>query len=224
MRRTLALGFLTSLLLTGCGGGSAAPGSYALGYDTKDATRVTQLADASARVVTRRILGMNQKVGPTEVKAAPDKAHLSVPALPQETMDALTAQLKAPFTMSVMVETQDSSDPNVLLNNYGAFTPTALTEKYFDWVVAGDSQVMPGKGSVVIRFTKDGVQKLHDIFKQNQGKTIGIFVRGNLMSKKQIDPSDNQDTILVDGVPSTELAKVFADDVNVGLHVTFDRQ
>jgi preprotein translocase subunit SecD len=219
MRRTLPSVLLSVLVLAGCQ--ASAPGTYLLTYDSAVPARVTELSAASARVVLRRLLGMNQKVTAKDVTLSPDQKHLTVQIKDKQVKNDLTAQLVAPFTMSVMVETADATDPKVLLNKYGAFTPTELTETYFDSVVAGESQTAKGKGAIVIRFTKEGTQKLHEVFQKNQGKTMGVFVRGNLMSKKVIDPTDTQDSILVDGVPSAELAKVFADDVNVGLHVKF---
>jgi hypothetical protein len=112
---------------------------------------------------------------------------------------------------------------DIVSEKFGAFRPTAVTEKDLDWVDALNSD-QGGKGKVVLRFTTQGGEKLKSLFLQSNGKTIGVFVRGVLMSLKKVDATDNKDSILIDGIPNADLARIFADDVNTGLHVQFVRQ
>jgi hypothetical protein len=207
------------LLLAGCGSSVL---SYRLTYDTQDAARKTELSQAAERVLGRRLIGLKQdNVQPSDIKISADENTVEVHAASAAIANELTRQLTQPFTMSIMIQTESGASADLSNPKFGSFDQTGITEKDFDWVKAGNSGTMKGKGAVLLTFTKDGGVKLQEIFSANRGKTIGVFVRGLLMSRKVVTPQDTQESILVDGVPSAELASVFADDVNVGLHVKF---
>ena len=62
---------------------------------------------------------------------------------------------------------------------------------------------------------------MKDLFAESEGKNIGIFIRNQLVSKLLVDTDELIDDIIITDIPTVQLANVFADDVNVGLHVTF---
>ncbi len=86
---------------------------------------------------------------------------------------------------------------------------------------ASDEGMANGKSAVVLEFTDEGKKILATVFQRYQGKSIGIFVRDILVSKLTVDGKVDPDRIAITGVPSAQVAKIFVDDVNVGLHVSF---
>lgn len=220
MRRTLFATASLMLLLAACAGAGSV--AFRLTYDTQDAARKTELSQAVERVMERRLLGLKQSVKSEDIHMNADRTSVTVKTAGKQVADALRAQVAEPFSMRIMLQAESGAIADVSNPKYGAFNETDLTEKDFDWIKAGQSGITKGKGAVLITFTDAGKQKLRKIFSTQQGKIIGIFVRGLMMSRKMISDKDTQDSILVDGVPTLELAGVFADDVNTGLHVKFE--
>ncbi len=216
MRLRTILPALSLVFLAACGAGGSML-SFTYTVDSQEGTRKTDLASASARVFERRLLGLDQEVQRGDVTVDGDTLDVKVKG--KDVAEALLHQMAQPFFMEIMVEAEatkaDISHPEL-----GSFQKTGIEKQHFDWVSV-QSSVQPGKMAAHISFTPEGQKLLKDVFSQNQGKKIGIFLRGNLMSQKLIGPTDTQGRITVDGIPGTELASVFADDVNVGLHVTF---
>ncbi len=214
MRLRLLAPALSILLLAACQSGSML--SFSMTLDSKDPKRVEDLERSTERMIERRLDALGQEVKTGDVSAA--KGTVSVRAENAELGDALAGQITLPFAMRVMLESTDGK-PDVTTENFGGFDETDLTEKQIDWVTAGPAA--GGGASAVITFTEDGGTKLKTLFTENQGKKMGIFLRGVLMSVKTIDATDVHTSIAVDGIPNLELASTFADDVNVGLHVKF---
>lgn len=208
---------LSLLLLASCGKGADTI-SYKLTIDSADAQRRTELISASARVIERRLLGMKQEVMPGDVSVSGET--VTVKPKDTETAEALRAQLQGEFTMRVMREV-DASIADLVHDTMGAWKETGITEKEFDWVLASSSDPRP-KAKATLLFTDAGKRQLETVFKDNSGKALGVFLRGILMSKMMVNPGEARDSILVDGIPNLEIAQVFADDVNVGLHVKFE--
>jgi hypothetical protein len=50
---------------------------------------------------------------------------------------------------------------------------------------------------------------------------MGLFVHDRLMAKMPIDAAEPKEEIVIAGIPVPDMAGIFADDVNVGTHVTF---
>jgi hypothetical protein len=212
MRRFFLLS-ASLLLLTACG----KTVQYTMTFDLDDAAQRTQLEAATVRVIQNRLLGQGKKLLSSEVIDKDDKRVLVMKVSDDDAAKILTESLTTPFTMTIMQQVETGGD--ISNEKYGNFKQTALTTEYFEAVIPREAE--GGQGSAVITFTPEGQTRLQKLFKENRGETIGIFVRGVLMSKKLIDAKDTQNSISVDGIPSPGIAKVFADDVNVGLHVSF---
>jgi preprotein translocase subunit SecD len=75
--------------------------------------------------------------------------------------------------------------------------------------------------AVELLFTEEGRALLDKAFSKNKGKTVGIFVRNLLVSKLKITSGEVSEHVVISGIPSAAVAQIFADDVNVGLHVAF---
>ena len=217
MRLRLLAPALSILMLTACQRGSAV--TFTMTMDTTDAERVEQLERATERMIERRLDSLGQQVKTGDAVAK--NGTLTVRAENPELGTALGEQITLPFAMRIMVESTDGS-PDVTTENFGGFDESDVKEQQIDWITAGPAA--GGGASAVINFTEDGGNKLKTLFEKNKGKKMGIFLRGVLMSVKTIDASDVHTAIAVDGIPNLELASTFADDVNVGLHVTFAKQ
>ncbi len=213
--RKFLLASSTLLLLASCAGGAGQ--GYKLSYHDTDASRKAELSSMAARVVERRLIGLQQQDAKVILTGTEE---MTVALKDPKAALALKEQLTAPFNMRIMVEAEGSEGADITSDKYGAFNETGVTEKHVEWVTARTS-AEPGKGAVVVSFTPEGKVLLQRVFKENAGKVVGIFVRGLLMSKLEVAPTQDPQSITIDGIPGSELATVFSEDVNVGLHVTF---
>ena len=193
---------------------------YELTFNTGSQKDQTDLTSASLRVIEGWLGAFKSSLQGSSIEKKGDKPVLVLKLATPDDAAALTERLTAPFTMQIMREAGEKETADITIEKIGGFKATGITEKDVQWV---DSQTNPqtGKGAASIIFTAEGGQKLKKLFAENNGKSIGIFVRGRLVSRKLVDGTDTQESILIDNIPSPEVAKVFADDVNVGLHVTF---
>lgn len=217
MKRLLALAALT-LVLTGC----AKTVEFTVAFDTQDPARRTELEAAVGRVIEGRMLAKGKKIVKQGMTLSGSGAVLTVRVSDAEAAKLLSDGLTTPFTMSIMKQVP-AGQGDIISEKFGEFKETGITTVHFDWVAMALSITEAGasQGSVVINFTKEGQKLLKQTFAKNRGGVIAIFVRGQLMSRKLVDAKDKQGTIQIDGIPGEDLAKAFADDVNVGLHVTF---
>ena len=217
MKRLLAPLALT-LLLAACGSQTV---RFTVSYNTPDPLRRSELSAAIQRSIVGRMEAKKKKVVSQQLKNEDGKTVLTVSVSDAEAATLLKESLTGPFSMTIMKQV-DAGKGDIISEKYGEFKETGMVTKHFDWVTAGTSMASGRElGSVGLQFTDEGQSLLKDMFSHNRGSIIGVFVRGMLMSKKQIDATDKQTSIVIDGIPSGALAAAFADDVNVGLHVTF---
>lgn len=208
-----------ALFLAGCGGRTV---RYKLVIDSPDPLRRSELAAASARVIEGRVTARGKKLLQHETKQDGDNVTIIANVSDAEAASVLQEGLLTPFTMTIMKEVKKGMG-DIVSEKYGEFKETGITTRHFDWISAGTAGAgeAQAKGAVVIQFTTEGQELLKQVFKESRGSVIGIFVRGQLMSKKTVDAKDTQGSIAIDGIPNPAMAGAFADDVNVGLHVTF---
>ncbi len=194
---------------------------YSLTFDTRDTTRQAQLVSTGKKVVERRLRVMDEgfDLGKIDMQVNGSDIRLSVTAEDPALLAALTEQLSAPFSLRVMRQTEDPRAP-IHVEGLGSFEDTGLNESHVDWAVA-QTDGLTGRGMVTMTLTVEGRDAMHKAFTENVGKTIGIFVRDRLVSQKTIDKSEAKDRIIIADIPKVEIANLFADDVNVGLHVRF---
>lgn len=214
-RLTLPILATSLLLLSACG---SVKSSYEVSFERAEGERVEYLKEAVVRVIQGRMANLQKKLKSSEYSESNGKTILTLNVSDQEAADILREQLTTPFTIRIMTEVP-AGQGDVHSEKHGDYAETGLTEEHFDWVDAAPTD--GGKGTATLHFTDEGKQRLKDIFTQNRGKVIGIFVRDQLMSKKLIEAGDTQESIAIDNIPSSDIATIFADDVNVGLHVRF---
>ena len=224
MRRLLLASSIV-FLFAGCTAAAPKTGTdtYALSYNVQDAVQMNKLADASVRVVGRRLESMSATITATGVLLNTDKTELEIIGMSDEFLTALQKQLTGTFDIAIRIAPKDAKPSDMANSQFGSFADMKFGKQYFSWVSAGKSAMTPGKATAKIELTAEGLQKLQDLFRTNEGKIMGIFVRNQLMSQKSITATDaGENAIIIDGIPSESLAATFADDVNVGLHVTFE--
>ncbi|MBI3332118.1 hypothetical protein HYZ99_04130 [Candidatus Peregrinibacteria bacterium] len=209
----LSVGAVT--LLAGCSGTQA---RYRLEFDTEDATVRTQLVDAAKRVVQRRLEAIGEDPDNLAVTIENGETILVVDTASDAIKDSITEQLTAPFTMRIMKEVEGTGD--ITVEGHGSFAAAGITEEHLEWVTAG-KDTDPEKGRVMLEFTEEGRAVMGEIFHENVGKYIGLFVRDRLVSKLLVESDEVKENIIITDIPAFLLAEIFADDLNVGLHVTF---
>lgn len=193
---------------------------YALKMNVTDTQDTAQLTQQTRDVMQRRL----ESMGEENVKTATEKmgsgsAIVSVSTKNHETLNSLTDAMMQPFDFAILSQAQDGEKADVTVEKYGSFVKTGITGADLSWVEADQE---PGKdlGRVHLVFTIDGRNKIAALFKKMKGKNIGIFVRGQLVSLLQVETDELKEDIVIQDIPSVDLAHAFADDVNVGIHVT----
>ncbi|MBI1812547.1 hypothetical protein HY285_00795 [Candidatus Peregrinibacteria bacterium] len=177
------------------------------------------LIEAAQRVINRRVGAMNAKVLQAQTKVSAEQTTFAE-TLSDPTLNAkLTQQLQGPFSFRLMRKIDKGETPDLTTPAGDGFVETGVTEKDVEWIAAGSD---PGTstGNVDIAFTSGGQQKLKTLFLQTKGKLLGLFLRGHLVSMVT-STGDAKTSIAITGIPSAILAGIFADDVNVGVHVQF---
>jgi len=211
MKRLLPV-LALSLLLAGC----STPVTLQVQLNALP-TRHQELKEAVMRVVEGRLAARKKTVSKQELTESGSKLTLTAQVSDAEGAKFLVDSLMTPFSMEIMKQVE-TGQGDIISNTHGEFKETGITTKHFDWATAGS---FGDKGNAVIEFTPDGQELLKKVFSQNRGGVIGIFVRGQLMSVKTVDKSDEQTSISIDNITTPGIARSFVDDVNVGLHVMF---
>jgi len=214
-KRILALSGL--LFLTACIGSQTL--AMTAHFRTEDSGRKAQVIAALERVLERRVYAIEGTIPDTIIRGEGESARVTVPVDEKESKEILAAQLTAPLGFRLMIETAEGEEPDLTSEEFGSFSDTGITETVIDWVYAGEQE---SKGTISITFTPEGVTLLKPLFEKNAGKRLGLFVHGGLVSTYVIrEGEDDKDNIVITGIPSSDLAQIFADDVNVGTYVTF---
>lgn len=191
--------------------------TYDLTFNVKSDAVREELVWSSLRQIERAAEQWKITLTDKEVQTGSGGTSITVTLRNAKEVTALTEQLTEPFELRFMREVP-AGQGGMAVEGHGNFEETGLGGQDLFWAEAADDTV-EGKGSVRLLFTKEGYERLRTLISQNRAKTIGLFVQGKLVSKLMADQI-KQD-IVIRGIPSSDLARSFADLVNVGLHVTF---
>jgi len=228
MKRLLACSALT-LLLVACANTStgAKTVEYKLEIDVTDTARRAELAEAAGRVMERMVQSIGKTPENLEVQAKKKDPTVTMRVPDADTAGSLEESLKIPFSFRIM-ESSSVEEADVTIDETDAsgkaitvgFRETGITEVDLDSI---DAAQMPLSefGEVRLNFTKEGLQTLQTVLSKNAGKRLGIFVRNRLISTMDVGTDSSKDVFVISNIPSFTVATIFADDVNVGLHVTF---
>lgn len=206
-------------ILAACAASNSA--SYVLTMDVTDPQQREQLAQQSLRVIERRLERMGEIPSEKSVTERDNETRLSVTVETREALDQLAEELQRPFSFMVMTQAEEGEEGEISVEGHGSFVSTGITGDDLEWVEGGPEPGAASRGQVRLVFTDEGRSEMADLFARSEGKMIGIFVRDQLISKLLVDTNELKDDIVIRDIPSPELAQIFAEDVNVGLHVTF---
>lgn len=194
---------------------------YQLTMNTTKEADIVQLTQETFNVMQRRLERMQETIVDMKTKnEGSGSVVITLSTKNKEALDALSSQMQEPFTLEIMAQAEKGEKPDATVEGHGAFVKTGITAKDLLWVEADQEPGKKDLGRVHLVFTDDGRTKIGALFKRMKGKNIGIFVRGQLVSKLLVDTDVLRDDIVIQEIPSMELAQIFAEDVNVGIHVT----
>jgi len=216
MRRLFPL-FCLCLVLTACGSRTVA---FTLTTDLTDPADRTEIFDAVQRVVTRRASRLESTLTDISVTAKDNSGATLSFTTTNDVATQLTEELLSPFSLKIMLQSDDESG-DLYVEEQGWFTNTGITEKDILWTQSFTKS--DGTGVVVLLLSDEGRTRFDTLIGQNIGRTIGLFVRDKLMSKMQIERTMEKDKIAIGGIPTPDIAGIFADDVNVGIHISFSK-
>ena len=217
MRKLPALLLVAAILLSGC----SKKITYTLSFNIENGDQRSMLALASMRVIERRLSRMGNQLLEQDVNTKNGITKITVSIRDRAAAQTLTEELVTPFSLRIM-QSKGKEPPDTTVEGHGNFWNTDINEKHLEWVEARpEGTDNEKKGTVILYFTPEGRELMKKVFRDNKGKAIGIFIREQLVSKLTVESEKIRDQIVIQNIPSVEIAKIFADDVNVGLHVTF---
>lgn len=214
---TLTAFGLSAAILAGCGG--PADVSYRLTFDTQDPGQTEELSKASIRVMQRRLDNLGADLTGQTISKDADGVTVNLTVSSSAAADELTYQMTAPFDLQIMALAESATGADLTVEGMGGFNATGVTGDDIEMVRAGTNPETKG-GYVIIDFTDAGTAKMEDIFASNVGNSLGLFVRGKLVSGLDVLSADLPDPLVIGGIPEPAYGQIFADDVNVGIHVT----
>ncbi len=214
--RTFVISGLSLAILAGCGG--PVTREYRLTFDSQDPEVVETLTKATIRVVERRLDRMRAQLFGQHTVQDPDGATLELTISSADGANAMAKEMTAPFDLEIMAAAPEGASGDIVVDGFGRFVKTGVSGD--DIEIVGAIAKSDGTATVQIRFTDAGLIEMRHVFVANVGKSLGLFVRGKLVSALIVQSADLPNPLVIDGVPDLELANIFADDVNVGLHVT----
>ena len=201
MKRTVTLLFGASMLLAGCGAQNIV---YDIAFRTVDKAQQGQLLLASIRVIERRLnsIGKNQLLDHT-IDTKNGAVSITLSIRDKAAAEILANELMQSFTLNIMLNTDEGEESDVTIDGHGGFKKTDITEEHLLWAEAQeDTRTGESKGRIFLIFTQEGQQKMQKLFQGNLGSSIGLFVRGRLVSKLRIDVEIIEDNIVIDNIPS----------------------
>lgn len=208
-------GFSISLAACGTSLTLTAPATV----DSTDPARIITLIQASERVLVRRLAGAEVKNAVVSVSPTEGQGAMVTMKLPDtDALDTAKRILSDPFTfeMKLAVGVHENAD-GVEETDWES---TGIVGNMLVWIQpVRDPKT--GDLGVEMLFDDAGQTALAKTFQENAGKDLGIFVRDLLVSKLTIGTDAVTESIIISGIPSAKIAEIFADDVNVGLHVHF---
>jgi hypothetical protein len=208
---------LSAAFLVGCGGPATV--EYRLTFDTQDAGLTKEFTDATIRVMQRRMDRLGVDMTKQDIAKDADGVTVTIGMSNGDTADALTKEMTAPFDLNIMTMAEAETGADLVVEGLGGFNATDITHEDINMVASGSNDAT-GAGYVLLHFTDAGLAKMRAVFAANVGNSIGLFVRGRLVSSLEVKSAELPSPLVIDGVPNPELAAIFADDVNVGTHVT----
>ncbi|HRH93549.1 MAG TPA: hypothetical protein PKV72_03375 [Candidatus Peribacteria bacterium] len=218
-RIILPIGILLGCTLISACAASTTQLHYGLTIDNGTPAQVVNLINASERVMKRRISALGvQTPNVIAVPTGGSGGTLTIDVPDEQLVTRIQQILAEKFTFDMRLELKETTaqDQNAEEN----WEKLGVENQHLIGVqVVGDEKT--GEVAVELLFTDEGRDLLSKAFAKYKGRTVGIFVRGVLVSKLKVENDAVSDHVVISGIPSAAVAQIFADDVNVGLHVAF---
>jgi hypothetical protein len=208
---------LFCLALVACGGTKTL--TVPATVNVTDPAKIIAVIQATERVLTRRIA--SAELGNAVVSVIPSlgaNAIVTIKLPDDEAVEIAKKILSEEFTFEIKVLTSTEKGSDGIEES--VWEPTGLDGGSLIWIQP-IRHTDTGELGLELQFNDTGREILRSSFQKNEGKDIGIFVRDLLVSKMTIGSSDIGESIVINGIPSSKVAEIFADDVNVGLHVSY---
>lgn len=217
--RSILLVAASAATLAACASSAPVALRYDITYKDLPSGAEEVMPEAITNVIGGRLGSMG--VMPTDLKVEPSgSGAVATVTVPSGAADEVTTQLTAPYTLRFLRQTGTGETVTVNVARYGDFSESGLNETHVTWVEAGvDAE---GLGQVTITFNEPGHQLLASLAETDAGRQYGLFAKGRLISLFTMQADFGGDIVL-NKIPSAEMAAVFADDVDVGLHTVFTR-
>ncbi len=211
---------LFALILTACGESStiSMTGTFVTGGKDDKA----ELILATKSIAERRLARLDADLVDFDVTYNDDNtADISISGSDKEAMQQLLMEMTTPFVIELRLEAEEFQEGDIEVENLGFFRTTGIGNEDISWVLSRTMEGALEQGEVMIQFTEQGATKMQELFAGNVGKSVGLFIRGQLTANFAIQSENFGTSIVIPNVPSPELAKIFADDMNVGINMTF---
>jgi|TARA_Y100000310_G_scaffold286485_1_gene310703 hypothetical protein len=223
MKKLLASA-LFALLMTACGS-VATILTYDVTFTTDNPDRMSALSLATRHVVERRLARLEGALLDYDVEYDKEAqvATIEIEVDNAKSAEILNEEMTAPFTFEVRYKVEEHQEGDIEVEGVGSFRDTGIYKSDIDWVIGQTTEPPLNRGRVLIGFTDESVPGVKEIFEEQAGNTIGLFVRDRLTAAVEIG-EEFEKVLVIDGLPSGEIAKVFADDMNVGIHMTFTQK
>jgi hypothetical protein len=215
---------LFALLLTACSGIPTTL-TYDVTFTTEDSGRMTDLSLATRHVVERRLARLKGNLIDYDVDYNKEEKStiISVEVDNAKAAKALNEEMTTPFTFEVRYHVEEHQEGDIAVEGAGSFRETGIEKSDVDWVIGQTTEPPLNRGRILIGFTDESAPAMQTLFEEQKGNTVGLFVRGRLAAAVQIN-EEFEKVLIIEGLPSGEIAKVFADDMNVGIHMIFTQQ
>ncbi|OGJ69037.1 hypothetical protein A3J34_05125 [Candidatus Peribacteria bacterium RIFCSPLOWO2_02_FULL_51_10] len=169
--KIIAVGFL--LLLAACSSKSEIV--YEMGLKTRSPARAMKLIQASERMMIRRLAATDVKNSlVTAVPTGFGSGKLTVKVADKKAAETVRRILEEPFPFDIRLEKTGTG------KELSEYAPAGIEGIDLEWIEVVESST--GQIGVELFFTPEGRAKLEKIFKDNEGKNMGIFVRDILVS------------------------------------------
>ncbi len=132
-----------------------------------------ELIVAATKVIERRMQNIGEEILELDIQKE-DILQIYVKAKEQAALDILSDELTSTFDFQIMEEAPEI-EAEKIVDGHGGFSPTGITGE--DVIILEASEESGGKGRVAITLTKEGREKIAEVFRNNIGKNTGIFVR-----------------------------------------------
>lgn len=225
MKKFIPLLLVSATLVVACANDASSDAHMRYEIDTgiTDTQRLEDLQQSAKRVLESRLIALGEFARDVEVTRTSGgfDAKITLSGSNTAVFDTMTEKLTEPLTITFMVETENLEEADVIVAETEGFNETLLNEDHIDWVTA-DAHPVTESGEVTIRFTQEGLELKKEIFEEQMDNNIGVFVRNRPVYKMKVEQDDiDSDVLVLRNIPRADMAQIFADDMNVGLHTTF---